>query len=54
MLGRYLAEKSGKAVEVVDCCYDIPLHDSLQALFKDGCCSGPGEQYSCYVAIMCD
>ena len=33
MLGRYLAEKSGKAVEVVDCCYDIPLHDSLQALF---------------------
>ena len=35
MLGRYLAEKSGKAVEVVDCCYDIPLHDSLQALLMD-------------------
>lgn len=34
MLGRHIAEKSGKAVEVVDCCYDIPLHDSLQALLR--------------------
>ena len=34
MLGRYLTEKSGKSVEVVDCCYYIPLHDSLQALLR--------------------
>ena len=34
MLGRYLTEKSGKSVEVVDCCYYIPLHDSLQAMLR--------------------
>ena len=34
MLGRYLGEKNGKSVEVVGCCYDISLLDSLQALLR--------------------
>lgn len=34
MLGRYLTQKNGKSVEVVDCCYYIPLHDSLQAMLR--------------------
>ena len=34
MLGRQLTESNGKAVEIVDCCYDVPLHESLQALLR--------------------
>lgn len=32
MLGRRYELKNGKSVEVVDCCYDIPLLKSLQLL----------------------
>lgn len=32
VLGRYFADRNGKSKEVIDCCYDIPLLDSLQQL----------------------
>ena len=34
VLGRHLVEVNGQAVEVKDCCYDVPLHESLQALLR--------------------
>ena len=34
VLGRHLEEKNGKAVEVVDRCYDVPLLEYLQSLLQ--------------------
>lgn len=34
VFGRQLTESNGKAVEMVDCCYDVPLHESLQTLLR--------------------
>ena len=34
VLGRHLEERNGKAVEVVDRCYDVPLLESLQSLLQ--------------------
>jgi hypothetical protein len=32
VLGRHMCEKNGRSIEVIECCYDISLIDSLQRL----------------------
>jgi len=34
VLGRSFATKNGQTVEVIDCCYDIPLLRSLQCILQ--------------------
>ena len=50
VLGRSFATKNDQTVEVIDCCYDIPLLESLQCILQT---EAVQEQvHSCY--LQCD
>ena len=47
-----MEDKNGKATEVVDCCYDVPLLESLQFLLRTEAVREQVIPPVCYVTLL--